>query len=94
MELKTEALFIYGCYAPETEVGCRARATYLPLAFFLPPSAHAFLSFSRSLSFPLLSPFLLYPSSLLSSEFYTTLREYSVVPIADIVLKQGGNVCT
>jgi len=40
MELKTEALFIYGCYAPETEVGCRARATYpLPLAFFLSPSA-------------------------------------------------------
>lgn len=39
MELKTEALFIYGCYAPETEVGCRARATYLPLAFLLPPSS-------------------------------------------------------
>lgn len=49
MELKTEALFIYGCYAPETEVGCRARATYpLPHAFFLLPSA----------PYPRLSPFL------------------------------------
>lgn len=59
MELKTEALFIYGCYAPETEVGCRARATYLPLTFFLSPSA-------RALASPFLA-FSLYPSFLLPS---------------------------
>lgn len=47
MELKTEALFIYGCYAPETEVGCRARATYLPAAFT--PRSLSFLRFSLSL---------------------------------------------
>lgn len=73
MEVKTEALFIYGCYAPETEVGCRARATYLPLAFFLSPSVpRALVSRSR----PAYSTF-------------TRLYGNTVVPIADIVLKQG-----
>lgn len=54
MELKTETLFIYGCYAPETEVGCRARATYLPLTFFLPPSAPCSLPLFLSLVLPIL----------------------------------------
>jgi hypothetical protein len=61
MELKTEALFIYGCYAPESEVGCRARASYLPLAFLLPPSARA------------LSPSPIHAFCLFY--FYTTLRQ-------------------
>lgn len=61
MELKTETLFIYGCYAPETEVGCRARAGYLPLALFLPPSGTPVPGVSFALP-------IFY--------FYTTLRGY------------------
>jgi len=67
MELKTETLFIYGCYAPETEVGCRARASYLPLALFLPPSV------VRAPASPSLCLFY----------FYTTLRGILLlIPIA------------
>jgi len=72
MELKTETLFIYGCYAPETEVECRARAGYLPLALFLPPSG------SSAPASPSLCLFY----------FYTTLRGYCYTDCGTSYLKQ------